>query len=288
MTLSVKTFRYIDELGDVSSGYDTFIVDLWGVVHDGHTLLPGVLEMLESLQAQEKTVVFLSNAPRRSVALEEQLALMGLPRALYSRVYSSGEDAFGALTSQHRGKMCYPLSASLHGPLLQDANAQIVETLEEADFILNTGPIPLVLEEHNTLLKQALSLGTPMICVNPDVAVMRGGVLSLCAGALAQVYEEMGGQVHYHGKPFPEIYQRLWESLGKPDKARILGIGDSVTTDIVGAQNFGIDSVLVMTGLEGYALHVSQGFLPPKEKLQALCDQKGALPTYVAPGFGVF
>lgn len=288
MTLGEKTFQYIDDLGDISSNYDTFIVDLWGVIHDGHALLPGVLEVLETLQAQEKTVVFLSNAPRRSLALEEQLALMGLPRALYSRVYSSGEDAFKALIDQHRGKMCYPLSASLHGPLLQDANAQIAQTLEEADFILNTGPIPLVLEEHDDLLKKALSLEIPMICVNPDVAVMRGGVLSLCAGALAKVYEEMGGQVHYHGKPFPEIYQRLWESLGAPDKKRILAIGDSLTTDIVGAQNFGIDSLLVMTGLEGHALNVGQGFLPLKEKLQALCAQKGATPTYVAPGFGVF
>ena len=284
--MSEKTFQYIDDLGDVSSRYDTFIVDLWGVIHDGHTLLPGVWEMLERLQLQEKTVVFLSNAPRRSLALEEQLAVMGLPRALYSCVYSSGEDAFGALIAQHRGKMCYPLSASLHGPLLQDANAQIAQTLEEADFILNTGPIPLVLEEHDALLKQALALDIPMICVNPDVAVMREGVLSLCAGALAKVYEEMGGQVHYHGKPFPEIYQRLWESLGLPDKARMVAIGDSLTTDIVGAQNFGIDSVLVMTGLEGHALHVHQGSLPPKEKLQALCTQKGAVPTYIAPGFG--
>ena len=279
------TFDFIDSLGDVISRYDTFIVDLWGVIHDGHKPLEGVLHALRALSLMDKTVVFLSNAPRRSRPLEDQLARMGVERDLYTRVYSSGEDAMGALTQEHRGKVCYPLIATIHEPLLEDAGARVTHTLEEADFLLNTGPIPLFVEEHEDLLGRAVALGLPMVCVNPDFAVMREGVYSLCAGALAKRYEELGGRVFYHGKPYPEIYERLWHLLGTPDKSRILAIGDSLTTDIFGANTFGVDSLLVLSGLEGYAMHMQDTPFPNREKIEVTCGAKHAYPTYVAHGF---
>lgn len=278
-------FVFIDSLADITDRYDTFIVDLWGVIHDGHKPLEGVLHALRALALMDKTVVFLSNAPRRSRPLEDQLSRMGVERDLYTRVYSSGEDAMGALTQEHRGKVCYAIMASIHEPLLEDAGARVTQTLEEADFVLNTGPIPLFVEEHEGLLKEAVAKDLPMVCVNPDIAVMREGVYSLCAGALAKRYEEMGGRVHYHGKPYPEIYERLWDLLGTPDKSRILAVGDSLTTDIYGANGFGVDSLLVLSGLEGYAMHMQDKPFPNREKIEITCAAKHAFPTYVARGF---
>lgn len=279
------SFQCLDGLEALASRYDTFIVDLWGVIHDGHQTFEGVSAALSHLQAQGKTVVFLSNSPRRHFSLEKQLSDLGITRTLYERVYSSGEDAFNALTQEHRGKMCYPLAAAAHADLLDDLGSQVTYDVKEADFLLNTGPYPLVIADHEALLTQCMTLDLPMICVNPDMSVITQGVEILCAGSLAARYKELGGRVSYHGKPFEAIYTRLWEILGKPDKSRMIATGDSLNTDVQGGTHFGIDTILVMSGLEGSALGVRPGDTAPEDRLAARFAQKGITPTFVLPQF---
>ena len=280
-----KDPHFINGLQEIMNQYDDFIVDLWGVIHDGYHLYPHALKTLNLLKKNKKRVIFLSNAPRRASPIMAQLQSLGIDIECYFDLHSSGEDAYESLKKSHRGKVCFPFMAAPHSHLLEDVETKITYTLENADFILNTGPEHLVLTEHTDLLEKAKMLGIPMICVNPDVSVISKGTQILCAGALAQRYEEMGGIVSYHGKPYDRVYTSVWEKLGKPDKSRLCAIGDSLSTDVLGAYRFCIDSILVMTGLEGLSLHVQADCFPAREKLQSICTQKGVVPTYVAPSF---
>ncbi len=287
----MQQITFYSGLSPLKDRYDFFIVDLWGVIHDGHQLFPHVLTTLNELLAAQKELIFLSNSPRRSSILMENLQDLNLPCSLYKALYSSGEDAYQALRKprkapyDHFGLKAYALSQPLHQGLYYDLDLETVDSIEDADFILNTGPQILTVDAYQGVLHHAANLKLPMVCVNPDISVVHGGKLILCAGALAEYYQTIGGEVRYHGKPYPSVYHSVVEMFTTKDLSRTLAIGDSLITDIKGGNTFGIDTALVMTGL--FQQELGREFDPDIQmsRLEKVCAHKGAHPTYLIPQF---
>lgn len=269
---------------DLAAGYDGFLIDLWGVVHDGTALYPHALGALQFLAAQKKPVVFLSNAPRRAAKAQQNLARLGIDASLYSTVITSGEVAHAWLASAaHLGTRYYYLGPSKDEDILDGlAGYSQVATPAEADFVLNTG-YEADFQPHTEILpmlQQLLQHQLPLLCVNPDLEVVKqDGTHMLCAGSVAAAYAHMGGMVHYVGKPHKNAYDAALSHL---PEGKILMIGDNPLTDILGANGAGIDSLLITGGV----LQVQHGALI-EAQARELCAQHSATPTYVLPWFSV-
>ena len=275
--------------------YDAFIIDLWGTVHDGADPLPGALDSLEHLQAAGKAVAFLSNVPRRVEPTHGVLAQIGIHRGLYNHLYSSGQETWDALAARaddwHRsfGRRAFYIGPERHKDMVDEhPEIDAVATLAEAEVVLCVGPQEperTTLAQHLHLLEEAAAHGLKMICANPDVVVLRsGGLRALCAGGLAQHYErELSGDVRWHGKPYPAVFERCHALLGAPDASRVLVIGDSLTTDIAGANAAGMDSALLFGGIHAEALGIDFGDLPSADAADALFTEIGQTPTYGLP-----
>ena len=278
---------YIENLKEIVDQYDVYIIDLWGVVHDGVTPYQQARECLSSLMQQNRQVYFLSNAPRRVNLVKDQLNRLKI-YALdhYHDIYTSGEDTFEAISKkedpfyQQLGDNVYPLSLQMHLQLFKDLNLTIVDDIEKASFILNTGPGYDEIDDHDEILQKAYRRQLPMICANPDISVISGGKINFCAGTFAQRYAHLGGIVKYHGKPYATIYQNLRIRMNLSDKHKILAIGDSLSTDIRGANNAGIDCALVMTGLAEQEFGTSD---TSYRRLEQSVNERGIYPTYVLP-----
>lgn len=261
----------------VLESYDVFIVDLWGVIHDGHTLLRGVLSFLMMLKDHHKQVIFLSNSPKRAYDLEDHLTHLGITRDMYAFVYSSGEKAYEALQS-YQPTVIYPIMAPSHQGLVYDLDLTVTEDITKATLILATD-FKNVPSDDWLFLERKI----PMICINPDKHVWVGGKLKPCAGSLAALYEEKGGTVIYYGKPYACVYESVLERLNIKNKKKILCVGDSLDTDILGAKNMDLDSLLVLSGLETNGNFGDDMLLSPK--LLKRMKDKDIYPTFVAPGF---
>jgi HAD superfamily hydrolase (TIGR01459 family) len=244
---------------DLAPHYDGFIVDLWGVIHDGIKTYPGVIETLTQLRAANKKVVFLSNAPRRAAAIGRALAHMGIPDTLYTAIMSSGEAVHVALRDRTDpefaplGTKLYHLGPARDRDIFDALPLTEVKDVAAADFLLNTGPDDLLGPDDPSVyaptLHAALAAKIPMICANPDLEVIRDGQRIICAGLLAQYYEERGGQVIQRGKPDPAIYTPTLALLGT-EKPKTLAIGDSLRTDISGAKAAHVDSCWILSGID--------------------------------------
>ena len=251
------TLREVLGVREVADDYDGFVLDLWGVVHDGVTPYPGVLDCMAALLAAGKRIALLSNAPRRADDVVRRITAIGVPRGLYHAVMSSGEEAWQYLKRRddpfhaRLGRSCLHICSERDLEIREGLDLAYVETPAAADFILNTGPAGWddTLDDYAPLLAAARERGLRMVCANPDLMVMHGAKMALCAGALAQHYEAIGGAVRWHGKPYPSVYESCLDLLGIADRGRILAIGDSLRTDIAGATGAGIDSLLVAGGI---------------------------------------
>jgi HAD superfamily hydrolase (TIGR01459 family) len=267
---------FIDRLGPLAPRYDGFILDLWGVIHDGTAPLPGAVECLAALKERGKRIVLLSNAPRRSADVVERITRIGVP-ALYDHVMSSGEEAWQHLRRRddpfyaQLGRRCLQIGSERDTGMRDGLPFEFVADVAEAELILNTGPAGWDdrVEDYDPVLGAACARGLPMICANPDLVVLYQGRLALCAGALARRYEELGGYVRWHGKPYPAIYDTCLDLLGIADRTRILAIGDSLSTDIAGAAAAGLDSLLVAGGIHAEEFAVA-GDLDPGRIAAAL------------------
>lgn len=283
----------IDGLSTIAELYDGFILDLWGVLHDGMAPYPGVITCLRQMKAEGKRVCLLSNAPRRLAATIAKLNDLGITRDLYDHVMTSGEATHLALASPsddwHRalGPRLYHLGPEKDDDVLEDLpNHHEVSSLTEADVILNTGPYEFTedMSAYLPVMREGLERKLPMICANPDLTVMMGPRHVLCAGALAAWYEEQGGTVRYHGKPHAGVYERCFALLEGVARGRILAVGDSLRTDIAGAQAAGIDGMLVTGGLHARELELAWGEVAEVSALDRLIAGSHAKPTWVAPG----
>ena len=238
--------------------YDGFIVDLWGVVHDGVRPYPGVLDCLARLRDAGKPVVFLSNAPRRAATIARTLAALGVAPSLYTGIMSSGEAVHTALRDRADpdfaalGRRIYHLGPPRDRDVFEDLPLVEVAAPEDADFLLNTGPDDEQGVDdpapYQPILNAALAARLPMICANPDLEVVRDGQRMICAGLLAALYAAAGGQVIQRGKPDPAIYTPTLALLGTT-RERTLAVGDSLRTDIAGAQAANIDACWVLSGI---------------------------------------
>jgi HAD superfamily hydrolase (TIGR01459 family) len=272
-------------IAELAEGYDGFIVDLWGVVHDGVRPYPGVIAALAALRAAGKRVVFLSNAPRRAAAVAASLADMGIAPGTYDGVVTSGEVVRRALASRTDPDFAALGARFVHlGPardrnLFEGLDLIEVSAPDEADFMLNTGPDDLAAQDDaaafDALLAGSLKAGLPMVCANPDLEVIRDGRRIVCAGLLAQRYESWGGRVIWRGKPDPAVYAPTLDLLGTA-RDRTIAFGDSLRTDIAGAKAAGIASVLVLTGI-----HVASPQQARRDCAQAMLDPVAILPGFI-------
>ena len=250
--------RHLPGFAPLAAEFDGFILDLWGVVHDGIRPYPGAPDCLERLRGLGKRVVMLSNAPRRASAVQTSMRQMGIADDLYTDIMTSGEAVFRALRDRpdawwrSLGRRVFHLGPERDLNLLHNLDLAQVAHPAEAEFVLNTGPDdtrdPTDVAEFETVLRDCATAALPMICANPDLEVIRGGVRVLCAGALAQRYLALGGDVRSLGKPDPAIYGAVLARLDVPTD-RILAVGDSLRTDIAGAATIGVASCWVLGGL---------------------------------------
>ena len=277
-------------LRELAPRYEGFILDLWGVIHDGVTPIPGAIDCLRSLIDSGKRIVLLSNAPRRADDVVRRITAVGVPSGLYHDVMSSGEEAWQCLKRRddafyaELGRRCLHIGSERDLEIREGLDLEYVDAPEEAQFILNTGPAGWDdrIEDYEPLLRNALGGGLPMICANPDLIVMRGSTLHLCAGGLAKWYEEAGGRVRWHGKPFRSVYDSCLRLLRIADRSRILAVGDSLRTDIAGAAGAGIDSLLIAGGIHAEEFGTTGERRPNLGRVEAALRESGYDPVGVA------
>ena len=287
------TLRAINGLGEVADTFDGFILDLWGLVHDGAHAYPHSAETFRRLKAANKKTLLLSNAPRRAYALVEAMTRMGIDRDIYGDVLSSGEATRDALINRDDpffaalGRRAYHLGPSRDRSVFDDTGLEIVDAVFSADFVVNTGPDGLDdgVDDYTDVLTKARSGNLPMICANPDMLVIRGGRPIVCAGAIAKRYEALGGKVAYRGKPDPAIYELALKRLDIADRRRVVVVGDALETDVKGANAVGLSSIWCTGGIHAEALGVSYGVAADPAKAAALAQKEGEMPTAIIPGF---
>lgn len=256
--------RIIESLEEVSGNYDALFVDLWGCVHDGVSALPDAIAALQDYRKPGGKVVLLTNSPRPWAAVAKQLVGFGVPDDAWDTLATSGDSARAALFRGAVGETIYVMgteeeTAAFLAPLNQpdDAITPISVPLNQAEGILCCGPFdPLADPSMNRAdFLYAKQKGLKLLCANPDIVVDRGHNREWCAGALATLYTEMGGESLYFGKPYPPIYdlarRRLLEIGAHVSDSRILAIGDGIQTDIKGAMGENIDSLFISGGLAG-------------------------------------
>ncbi|MBF9059209.1 TIGR01459 family HAD-type hydrolase [Rhodobacterales bacterium HKCCSP123] len=253
--------RIIDSLAEISGQYDAVFCDLWGCVHDGVRAFPAAVEALRAFKAQGGTVVLLTNAPRPRASVAKQLDRLGVPTDCWDVIATSGDSARAAMFEGVVGRKVWhigePHDAPFFEPLELLSDPVEIEKVElgEAEGIVCTGPFdphadPSVMRPQFLLAK---TKGLKLLCANPDIVVDRGESREWCAGALAQLYTEMGGESLYFGKPHPPIYdlaRRRLQQIGKPaSDDRILAIGDGIRTDVLGGMGENIDTLFITGGL---------------------------------------
>lgn len=282
-----------DSITGILPHYDAFLIDLWGVIHDGRELYSGVLESLSLMREQDKKIIFLSNAPRRAFKAKEGLDRLGIPESSYDMILTSGETVFHWIQTLPfpEGTRYKMIGPARDDGLLDECKAYTkVDDINLAQFAIITGydDDDSGEEEKTPQLKIALAHDIPIICANPDKVIVRiDGTRALCAGIIAQKYEDLGGQVFYYGKPYHQVYDHCLSFLAKhdiKDKSRIAVIGDNLETDIKGAVHTHLDSYLIASGILGKRFDVSHGELPDNDKLYSYCQEKDIVPYGVLPG----
>ena len=236
--------KELNHLSDIYKNYDTFVIDLWGVIHNGMKLNPKAIEAIEHLKNNSKKIVFLSNAPRPSSKVINFLLKLKMDRKYLSNVVTSGEAAMYAINKNQFGKTFFHLGPPRDTSVFEKVKDNKTD-LKSCDFILCTGLFDeheSDLEYYKKFLKKYVS--KKLICTNPDLTVHRGHVEELCAGSVAKVFEELGGKAIYFGKPYQEVYKMCFNSNEK-----VLAVGDNLRTDIKGANNLNIDCIFISEGV---------------------------------------
>ena len=276
-------------LAELAPAYDAILCDVWGVIHNGREAFPAACAALARYRAERGPVVLISNAPRPSKALYGQLDGVGAPREAWSAFVTSG-DATRALLAERTPGPVWKLGPDRDDPLYESLGLGFADEIEDAAFICATGPFD---EENDTpedyrgRLGRALDKGLQFICANPDRMVQKGDRLVLCAGAIADLYREMGGQVVMAGKPHAPIYRRSLEEaalqLGRPlDHAKVLCIGDGVSTDVLGAQAQGLDCLFLWGGVHAADLLDGAG-AASAERAATFLAKHEAIAKYAMP-----
>lgn len=284
----------ITSLSEIADRYDAAFVDLWGCLHNGVRAYPEAVEACRQFRARGKSIVLLTNAPRPRADVERQIEKLGIPRDAWDAIATSGDSARAAMFRGAVGSKVWFMGEdrdrTFFEPMKLVENPVPIEIvpLEEAEGIVCCGPFdphadPEVNRPQFLLAK---TRGLKLLCANPDIVVDRGDTREWCAGALAKLYEEMGGESLYFGKPHPPIYDlaraRLAEATGRAAPRDILCIGDGPATDIQGAMGEDYDSLLITGGLlaaESGTGPAPDG-QPDPEKLEAALADDPVRPTF--------
>ena len=244
----------LKHLSEVFDAYDTFVIDLWGVIHNGLKLNDKAMEAVIQLNKNSKKIIFLSNAPRPSAKVVDFLIKMKMDRNYLSNVMTSGEAAMKAINQNKFGKKFFHLGPPRDSSIFEKVKDNLT-TINNCDFILCTGLFDedepnldkLQLHENdldyykNFLIKH---VSKKLVCTNPDLTVHRGDKEEYCAGYIAKIFEELGGKVTYYGKPYKEIYKMCFK-----ENEKVLVIGDNLRTDIRGANNLKKDCLFISNGV---------------------------------------
>ena len=240
----------MSDLDQLSAPYSTILCDIWGVLHDGARLLPGAAERLGKWKRAGKTIILITNAPRPASTVRAGLDALGLSRQAYDAITSSGEAGIAALVDPPRavgflGTAEDRADLAAHGVVIGDDHDEVACTgLDERR------DLPA---DYRDQLARWAARGVLLHCLNPDREVIHCGQRLACAGALADLYEALGGRVAWYGKPHAPIYAHALRLAGNPLKERVLAIGDGLVTDMAGAARFGIDALFISHGLHGGA-----------------------------------
>lgn len=254
----VKT-KFCKGISDISDSYSGFILDQWGVLHDGNKAYDGVVDCLKELKARNKHVLILSNSGKRSAENKERLKKLGIGPTLYNEIITSGEMTWQGLNTQtegifqNLGKKCYLISRGGDKSIIDGLDIEVVDTPQDADFMIISGSDApqKTLEDYEPALKAAVRKGLVALCANPDSKGVMGTQNIMGPGTITRRYQDFGGVAHYIGKPHQPIFKHCLKIL--QDKGIYPGqtvmIGDSMSHDILGGRLVDIDTCLVRTGL---------------------------------------
>ena len=251
----MTTLTFAEGLRDLVDGVDVVLSDIWGVVHNGLEAFPEACEALHAFRKQGGIVILITNAPRPADSVQRQLRKLGVADEIYDAIVSSG-DLTRHFIADHSGRKMFWIGPERDSSIHRGLDPMIAP-LEEADYIVCTGLFDdetESAEDYRAMMLQARERKLTLICANPDIVVERGDRLIYCAGAIAELYRELGGEVIFYGKPHRPIYERAMQLAGErrghpAPLDRVLAIGDSVRTDLAGAHGFGIDCLFVTRGI---------------------------------------
>lgn len=284
--------RILQSLAEVSARYDVLLCDLWGCVHNGVAPFPAAVAALQGFRGQGGRVVLITNAPRPARFVAEGLDRMGVPREAWDAIVTSGDAAQDAMFAGAVGRRLWHLGPQKDDgffteipPEWQGRSHIELVPFDQAEGIVCTGPfdeLNEVPEDYRARFLAAKTRGLPMLCANPDVVVDMGETRIYCAGALAALYEDMGGRALYFGKPHPPIYdmaRRRMAEFGLTDDSRVLAVGDGINTDVAGAMGENLDVLFVSGGLaaEQFGADVEN---PNPDLLRAWLDARQQDPRY--------
>ena len=271
--------KKINGLSDIIDTYDTFILDQWGVIHNGDDAFGFAVETLEYLQNHDKKVVILSNSGKNRFDSYDRLSDSGVSRDLYMDVLTSGDHmrfnfTLGKFDSLGKNTLFFPWDNDFS--VLQELSLTAVSP-EDAQFVLCAGVDRMEVEAYVEDLEIALEKGLELVVSNPDIVAMKGDDTFTCPGAIAQAYAQMGGVVHWHGKPQIQFYDMCKDLVGGWDNA--VAVGDSLAHDVAGANNAGIPSLFIESGIHNKDLR--------SKSLADLAKDFDAVPTYTTEWFSV-
>ncbi len=282
--------QIISSLAEISQRYDALFVDLWGCVHNGVHALPDAVAALQAYRKTGGKVVLVTNSPRPRAGVTKQLGHFGVPDDAWDTIATSGDSARSAMFRGVVGQKVFfigqPGEEKFFEPIgvIKDPIDVQMVPLDQAEGIVCTGPQD-PMADPDTMRPQFLmakQMGLKLLCANPDIVVDRGDVREWCAGALAQLYTEMGGESLYFGKPHPPIYdlarRRLFELGADIPDSNILAIGDGVLTDVAGAMGEDIDSLFISGGLAAVETKTDQQ--PDPEALKAYLQKEMSAPSF--------
>ncbi|MDO5658787.1 MAG: TIGR01459 family HAD-type hydrolase [Paracoccus sp. (in: a-proteobacteria)] len=250
--------RIIQSLADISADYDVLFCDLWGCLHNGQEPYPAAVSALQAFRMRGGKVCLLTNAPRPAAFVQASLDRMGVPRDAWDVIVSSGDAAQDAMFAGAVGRKVWHLGPDkdlgfFDIPEGHENSPQITRVSpDQAEGIVCTGPfdeLHEVPEDYRARLTPLQERGLKLLCANPDIVVDLGETRIYCAGAIAALYEDMGGESLYFGKPHAPIYDLARRRLGLGPQARILAVGDGINTDVEGGAAQGIDTIFVTGGL---------------------------------------
>jgi HAD superfamily hydrolase (TIGR01459 family) len=282
---------FVGGIGAFADRYAGFVLDQWGVIHNGTEPFADALDALIELRRRNKRVVLLSNSGRRAALNQARLEAMGFGRSLFDAVVTSGEAAWSLLRYRSHapwselGRRCLLLTINGDLEVVAGLGLELVAEPEAADFILATAleiP-PLTLDHYRDLARRAVGRGVPLVCSNPDKVAPTADGLQLSPGTLAEIYRELGGTVHFVGKPHQPIYGACFDALDGLEPGEIVAVGDSLEHDIQGARNAGIAAAFVTTGIHAEAFPAEAGEVARADALARLAAAHGVVPDWVLP-----